>query len=1269
MVAKKLGSDDIVEFQAPSPGGSATFEETITPNGSGTSGHPITIRARPGDNITIDGGQVRGNTVYFYLQNYIIFDGLNFINATGVPVSGSVSINQSNNITVQNCTIHVPLVGDGIAARRGLVALNNCNSLQLLNNHIYIDDGSWGPGETDCIFLTGSNILVQGNYLSMHNAFTGSPSGHNDCGQTLNCQNLVINGNTFDRSVSAMPTQGQGIICEWYNISGNANPTNYGTARISNNIIFGHFGSYGVSCNSRNEPYTSDAIVSLTFENNTVDSYNDLTSLPAQFVHDTTGTWSGGTLALKNNIIIARRSVGIPCMISVQAPYTSSTFTCDYNHCYPAASSVANTQIASYNGVFYTWAQWQTAGFDAHGIGYESTGWVNPKFSDEANSDYSLQSQSPDVDAASNLSISFSGDRLGTPRPQGLGWDIGAYERIPLSPQTMAAPTFTTNPASQTVSTGSTVTLTASASGAPLPTYQWKLNGTNIPGAASSILILNNVSSTNSGYYTVVATNSLGSITSEEADLVINSSSSPSSSSTKPTISSQPVGQTVTSGINVTFTVAASGSPSPTYQWKFNSANISGATHASLTINSVTSANAGNYTVSVTNSAGSVTSQTAVLSVNSSSSSAGPTITNQPASQTVNSGSNVTFSVTASGSPTPTYQWRLNSVNINGATNASLILDSVTSANAGTYSAVVVNSAGSVISQGAILTVNTSSSNSSSSSTTPSISTQPASQTVNSGSNVTMKVVASGAPTPSYQWRLNSTNIVGATSSSLNLSSVTSLNAGTYSVVVSNTAGSVTSQGAVLVVNTSSSSSSSSGTPPTINTQPTSQTVALGGTATFSVVASGSPTLTYQWQLNGSNVWMGTSSTLNITEAVAASAGTYTVIVRNSAGSATSQGATLTVASNSLPKITTQPVSVTVNSGTKATFSVAATGVPTPTYQWRKNGINISSATSSSLTLNPALVANDGKYSVAVTNSSGSVISANATLVVTAPGAASLFVSPQGPTAPSTAVPSRLTNLSVRAFSAPGPQVLTAGFVVSGGSKSVLIRGIGPTLTDFGVTGVIADPQLSLFADGNLLQSDSGWGGSAALSNLFASLGAFALPPTSSDSAIFTTLASDSYTAEVASASGASGVALLEIYDADSQSAPSGEFVNLSVRSQVNSGDGVLIVGLVVTGNSPVRVLIRAIGPSLSQFGISNPLASPILSLYQGNALLQENSGWGGTDALSAAFSQVGAFPLTDPNSLDAAMIATLQPGVYSSVISGADNTTGIALAEIYVIH
>ena len=258
-----------------------------------------------------------------------------------------------------------------------------------------------------------------------------------------------------------------------------------------------------------------------------------------------------------------------------------------------------------------------------------------------------------------------------------------------------------------------------------------------------------------------------------------------------PVITTQPVSQAVTAGASVTFSAAASGTPAPTYQWRLNGVNISGATAASYTIAGVTSASAGTYAVVTSNSAGSATSNGAVLTVNVAT--AAPVITTQPVSQTVTAGASVTFSAAASGTPAPTYQWRKNGVNIGGATGAAYAIANVLSGDAGTYSVVATNSAGTATSSGAVLTVNPVL-------VAPAITTQPVSQTVTAGTSVTFTAAASGTPAPTYQWRKDGVSLSGATAASYTLASVAAANAGAYTVVATNSAGSATSTGAVLTI-------------------------------------------------------------------------------------------------------------------------------------------------------------------------------------------------------------------------------------------------------------------------------------------------------------------------------------------------------------------------------------------------------------------------------------------------------------------------------------
>jgi len=182
------------------------------------------------------------------------------------------------------------------------------------------------------------------------------------------------------------------------------------------------------------------------------------------------------------------------------------------------------------------------------------------------------------------------------------------------------------------------------------------------------------------------------------------------------------------------------------------------------------------------------------------------------------------------------------------------------------------------------------------------------------------------------------------------------------------------------------SDSASTATAPSITTQPTSQSVTAGSSVSFSVVASGTATLSYQWRKGGTAISGATSATYSISSVATSDAGSYDVVVSNSEGSVTSSAATLTVTSSSsgtVPTITTQPASLSVTAGGSATFSVVATSSSSLSYQWRKDGSSISNATSSSYTIGSVASSDAGSYDVVVTNSTGSTTSSAATLTVT----------------------------------------------------------------------------------------------------------------------------------------------------------------------------------------------------------------------------------------------------------------------------------------------
>jgi len=330
-----------------------------------------------------------------------------------------------------------------------------------------------------------------------------------------------------------------------------------------------------------------------------------------------------------------------------------------------------------------------------------------------------------------------------------------------------------------------------------------------------------------------------------------------------PSITAQPVSRTVTVGQTTSFTVTATGTAPLSYQWNRNGTAISGATSSSYSTPVTTSADNGmQFIVVVSNSAGSVTSSTATLTVNTAP--VAPSITTQPASQTVTAGQTASFSVTAAGTAPLNYQWNKNGTAISGAISSSYTAPATTSADNGArFTVVVSNTAGSVTSSAATLTVNTAP-------VAPSISTQPASQTVTAVQTASFSVTATGTAPLSYQWNKNGTAISGATSSSYTTPATTSSDNGAqFAVVVSNTTGSVTSNSATLTVNASNGSIinvlnyGATGNGSTDDTAAVNSAIAAlqpGDTLLFPCTSSSTYLLSSQLTLNISNITIDGSS-------------------------------------------------------------------------------------------------------------------------------------------------------------------------------------------------------------------------------------------------------------------------------------------------------------------------------------------------------------------------------------------------------------------------
>ncbi len=835
------------------------------------------------------------------------------------------------------------------------------------------------------------------------------------------------------------------------------------------------------------------------------------------------------------------------------------------------------------------------------------------------------------------------------------------------------------------VTVGTSVTLYATADGSPAPTFQWRKNGVPIAGATGQTYVIATATLGDSGNYSVVATNLLGSATSPEEVLTVQE---PVVVNVAPVITVQPVAsQTLAAGSAATLSVTATGTPAPTFQWRKNAANISGATSATLNLANISGADEGSYTVVVTNVAGSVTSAVSTLTVTAAPVvGTAPVINVQPvASQTIVAGASASFSVDATGTPTPAYQWRKGGVAITGATSASFTIASVSSGDAASYTVLVSNSAGSVTSAASTLIVSEPAAGGSGGSgggggsvggggavgggvtaSAPVILLQPVpNQTVVAGSGATMAVSATGSPAPSYQWRKNGAAISGATSANFTIPAASSTDAGTYTVMVSNSAGSVVSSGSILAVEISSTTSK-----PVITTQPVSQLVADGAAARFTVGVSGSASL--QWRKNGYNIPGATAPSLSFSSVSSSNVGSYTVVATNSAGSVTSTAADLVIAGP--PVITSQPQSRAVFIRSNVTFSVSAVGSPAPKYQWRRNGVNISGATSSTLVLKSVSRSDAAKYSVLVSNSIGWVVSTSATLMVESVfGRRDDDVSgTDGGETAGTGTDvgaSQLVNLSVRANAGSGSEGLIVGFVVDGASnKQVLIRGVGPSLRDFGVTEALADPSLSLYSGASLTAFNDDWitnENALMIEGVSAGVGAFGLRQLGQDAALMATLRSGAYTAQVTSKDATTGVALVEVYDTAANATT--RLVNLSVRAHVGGAEAPN-VGFVIAGTQPKRVLIRAVGPALAAFGVTDAIEDPKLEVYRGSTMVEQNDNWGGGEVYDSIFTRVGAFGFANPESRDAVLFTVLEPGAYTVVVTGANGSSGVGLVELYEV-
>jgi hypothetical protein len=398
------------------------------------------------------------------------------------------------------------------------------------------------------------------------------------------------------------------------------------------------------------------------------------------------------------------------------------------------------------------------------------------------------------------------------------------------------------------------------------------------------------------------------------------------------------------------------------------------------------------------------------------------------------------------------------------------------------------------------------------------------------------------------------------------------------------------------------------------------------------------------------------------------------------------------------PMITQQPQAPpsTQAGGSGVTLSVDALTNGDTTYQWQVqyggNGtggaqsfgvaaaddgfVDVPGANGATLSFRVPQTFHNGVYRV--------VITANGHTVVSDPVTVDVAAAAPSPNA-------RLLNLSTRALVQTNDNVLIPGFVIAGtANKRLLIRAVGPTLGEapYNVPGVLADPRIAVkkrnFAtntDEDIADNDN-WATNAnvdAIRQAMTDLYAFEIPDDSNDAALLLDLTPGQYTVVTDGVASGTGIAIVELYDADATGA-SARLVNISNRGFAGTGDHVMIPGFVVSSEGPKTLLIRAVGPTLAAppYNVSGTMADPKLTVFQTNPvtgasteiLAQDN--WGGNP--EAAFTaqtaaDVSAFPLA-AGSADAAFVVTLPPGLYTVIGSAADGTsTGVVLVEVYVVE
>lgn len=552
--------------------------------------------------------------------------------------------------------------------------------------------------------------------------------------------------------------------------------------------------------------------------------------------------------------------------------------------------------------------------------------------------------------------------------------------------QQAQAPSFIAQPRAVLIQPGQTASFNAQVTGTPAPTLQWQMrasgstgNWTDVPTNGNAVNYTTPpISLADNGLqYRLMATNGAGSVASDIVTVSVSATLVP------PAIGTQPASLSVVRGSEALFAVNATGTEALSYQWFKGGVAITGANAPQLKIGNVADANAGSYSVEVSNAAGRVASTSAQLTVTTAVPTiVAPAIVTQPAAVIVTEGHVATFAVGVTGSGPMSFQWRKNGVDITGATAAAYTLPAVAMADDGNYSVRVSNGAGSVTSQSATLAVARAGG-------TPLV--QPPTIVANQdgivvalGMDAMFGVEAQGSGPLAYRWLRNGVPVPGQDAAIYVINGATAMDAGSYQVEVSNSAGTVTSATSRVVLLGA----------PAITSQPAAASQPEGTTAQFNVAATGDA-LRYQWLRNHGAIAGATDSLYTTpTLTLADSGAVYSVIVYNGTSLVFSGGAVLTVTPEVIaPTVTLQPSDLTVNEGTPAGIEYSFGGTAPFTMQLERlsaggwtviagPGPLANNAVWRTYTGNLALADSGSMYRVVATNAAGSATTRAATVTV-----------------------------------------------------------------------------------------------------------------------------------------------------------------------------------------------------------------------------------------------------------------------------------------------